>query len=224
MSLRRALLAAAIAASPALALAGESQDIVAANVRAAAVALAPPGAAISLGPVTGAQYMQPCTAPLTVSMSGNAPYEQAAVHCLSPAWTLYVSVTVAQSEAVVVAARPVAAGQVLAPADVQLAMLPVQQFAGRLVFFDPAQLVGAVASMSLAAGVPITQDDVQEPVMVTAGQTVSVQVISGGVLLSLDATADETGRIGDTILFTNPASGRRFTAEVTANGPEVRLQ
>ncbi len=46
--------------------------------------------------------MQACTAPLAVNISGVAPYEQAAVHCPAPGWTLYVSVTVAQSEAVVV--------------------------------------------------------------------------------------------------------------------------
>jgi hypothetical protein len=36
--------------------------------------------------------------------------------------------------------------------------------------------------------------------------------------------ADEPGRVGDTILLTNPGSGKRFTAVVTANGPVVVLQ
>jgi flagella basal body P-ring formation protein FlgA len=220
----QAALGVALFAWPWLCKAGESPDAVAASVRQSAAALAPPGASITLGPVSGAQYMQPCKSSLAVTMSGDAPYEQAAAHCAAPVWTLYVSVTVAQSEAVVVASRPIAAGQTLSAADLQLASLPVQQFAGRQIFFDPVQLVGATADMSVAAGVPLTADDVQEPVMVKAGQTESVQVISGGVLLSLDATADETGRLGDTILFTNPGSGRRFTAEITANGPEVKLQ
>jgi flagella basal body P-ring formation protein FlgA len=206
------------------ACAGETPDAVAAAVQQAAQALAPPDSTLSLGPVSGAQYMQSCTAPLAVTMSGAAPYEQALVHCPAPSWSLYVTVTVAQTEAVVVAARPVAAGAALAAADLMLSRLPVQQFAGRQVFFDPAQLIGATAQMSLASGMVLTQDDVQQPLLVKAGQTVAVQVISGGVLLSLDATADQSGRLGDTILFTNPVSGRRFTAQVTADGPQVRLQ
>ncbi len=221
----RAILAVCAAlAWQAPAMAGQNPEAVSQAVRTAAQALAPPGAGISLGPVSGAAYMQACTVSLSVTLSGDAPYEQAAAHCPSPSWTLYVSVTVAQSEAVVVTARPVAAGQVFTADDLRLVSLPVQLFAGRDVYFDPAQLTGATAAMSFAAGQPITQDMVQAPVLVKAGQTVSVQVISGGVLLSLDATADETGRLGDTILLTNPASGRRFTAQVTAEGPQVRLQ
>jgi flagella basal body P-ring formation protein FlgA len=224
MSLHRAVLAASLAALPTLAWAGESPGDVSAAVQRAAQALAPPGAGISLGPVNGAQYMQPCTTPLAVRMSGAAPYEQAEVHCAAPGWVLYVTVTVAQSENVVVAARPVTAGHALTADDLKLTAMPVQQFAGRQVYFDPAQLIGAEADMSLASGMPITTDAVQAPVMVKAGQTVAVNVVSGGVQLSLDATAEQTGRIGDTILLTNPSTGRRFTAQVTAGGVVLNLQ
>ena len=218
-------LAAWLAAVPGFALAnGESMDDVAAAVRQAAIAVMPPGASLSLGPLTGARAMQGCAAPLTVTLSGTAPYEQAAVHCAAPGWTLYVSVTIAQSESIVVAARPLAAGQPLTAADLRLAALPVAQFAGRQVYFDPAQLIGATTDMSLAAGMPLTADTVQAPIMVKAGQTVAVNVRSGGVQLTLDATAQQTGRIGDTILLTNPGTGRRFTAQVTAAGVELVLQ
>ncbi len=69
----------------------------------------------------------------------------------------------------------------------------------------------------------ITQDAVQAPLVVKSGQLVTVHVYSGGVMLAVDATADQPGRIGDTILLTNPGSGRRFTAQVTAQGVEMRL-
>jgi flagella basal body P-ring formation protein FlgA len=203
---------------------GEDPDAVADAVRQAAQALAPAGATLSLGPVAAAHYMKNCTAPLAVTMSGIAPYEQAAVHCPAPGWTLYVTVTVAQNEAVVVAARPLPPGQPLTADDLKLATLPVQQFAGRQVYFDPAQLIGATPSMALAAGMPLTTDSVQSPIMVKAGQTVAVNVQSGGVQLTLDATAQQTGRIGDTILLTNPTTGRRFTAQVTASGVQLVLQ
>jgi flagella basal body P-ring formation protein FlgA len=168
--------------------------------------------------------MQACTVPLAVSISGVAPYEQAAVRCAAPGWTLYVTVTVAQTEAVVVAAHPVVAGQALAASDLAVRREAVQLFAGRQVYVDPAQLVGASAVMSLAAGMVITQDAVQAPLVVKAGQMIAVQVISGGVILSVNAVANQPGRIGDTILLTNPSSGRRFSAQVTANGPVVQLQ
>lgn len=235
MTPRRAALLAACVIWPGYAWAGQplagqgaapmqNPAAVAQAVRQAAQALAPSGATLSLGPVTGASFMHACPAPLDVSMSGIAPYEQATVHCPALGWTLYVNVTVTQREAVVVAARPITPGKPLTADDLKLVTLPVQQFAGRQVYFGTSQLIGATPDMALAAGVPITADAVQAPIMVKAGQTVTVSVQSGAVLLSLDATAEQTGRIGDTILLLNPATGRRFTAQVTAGGVELRLQ
>jgi flagella basal body P-ring formation protein FlgA len=193
-------------------------------IRQAVLAIAPPDATISLGPLNGARYMQSCAGPLSVAISGTVPYEQAAAHCPNPEWTLYVTVTIAQSAKVVVAARPVTAGQSLGPADLTFAQEPVSLYAGRQVFHDTDQLIGASATMSLPTGTIVTSDNIAEPVVVKAGQTVSVSVISGGVNVSINAVADETGRIGDTILLTNPSSGRRFSALVTADGPVVQLQ
>ena len=230
-----ALLLAACVATPSLAAtpqetvqsaaAGAMQDeaALAQAVRLAAQNLAPPGASLQLGPTSGATAMPACTAPLAVTLSGVAPYEQADVRCPSPNWTLYVSVTVEQSEAVVVAARPLTAGQTITPEDLMVKTLPVQNFAGRQVFTDPAQIDGASAVMSMEAGMIITQNAVQAPLLVQSGQLVTVHVYSGGVMLEVDATADQPGRIGDTILLTNQGSGRRFTAQVTANGVELRL-
>jgi len=206
------------------ACAGQAPGPVAAAIFQTARAIAPPGARIALGPVAGAAAMPPCPGPITVTISGIAPYEQAAAQCAAPAWTLYVTVTVTVSQAVVIATDQIAAGSVLRAADLAIATRPVSAYAGRQVFYDPASLAGTLAVMALSPGTIITQDDIQAPVLVNAGQTVSVDVISGSVHVEIVATADETGRLGDTILLTNPSSGRRFTALVTANGLVVRLQ
>ncbi len=218
-----ALLMTTYCALPCLAQTMQNEAALAKAVRVAAQNLAPPGASISLGPTSGAAAMPACTAPLAVTLSGMAPYEQAQVQCPTPDWTLYVNVTVAQSLAVVVAAQPLAAGQSITPADLMVKPMPVQDFAGRQVFTNPAQVAGAEAVMSMPAGMIVTQNDVQAPLVVASGQIVTVHVYSGGVVLAIDATADQPGRIGDTILLTNQASGRRFAAQVTAQGVELRL-
>lgn len=192
-------------------------------VQQAAQNLAPPGAQVSVGSVGGAHYMPACTIPLTVSIGGVSPYEQATVQCASPRWTLYVEVTIAQSEEVVVAAHPLTAGQIIAPDDVMLRRLPVQNFAGRQIFTDLSQVEGAQAVMSMTSGTILTPNIIQAPLVVKAGQMVTVHVFSGDIVLSMDAIADQDGRIGDTIMLTNPSSGRRFMAEVTAQGVDVHL-
>ena len=205
---------------------GAVQDAgaVTAAINQAVTAAIPAGATATLGPVTGAQYMQACGGPLAVAITGIEPYEQAAVHCAAPNWTLYVTVTVAQNAAVVIAARPIAAGQTLQPADLTVHDEPVSAYAGRQVFYAAAPLTGATALLTLPAGTILTQSNVGQPIVVVAGQIVSVQVLSGGVDLSVSARANETGRVGDTIMLTNPTSGQRFTALVTLTGPVIHLQ
>ena len=181
------------------------------------------GSTVSLGPVTGAHYMQACTGNLSVSITGIEPYEQAAVRCPSPNWTLYVTVTVAATEEVEVAARPIAAGQALSAGDVTLRREPVALFAGREVYHDAASLLGTTALMSLNPGTILTNSSVEEPVVVQAGQTVTVHVRSNGLDVTVNAVAQQTGRIGQTILMVNPSSGQHFSALVTATGPVVDL-
>jgi flagella basal body P-ring formation protein FlgA len=218
------MVAGGICALPVPAFAQESPAAVEAAIHQALAPILPQGAAVTLGSADGAHVMPSCGVPLSVTMSGAQPYENAAVSCSAPVWTLYVPVTVAATEAVVVAVRPIAAGQAIGPGDVDLRPEPDSDFQGQPVFYDPAAIAGGVATLNLPAGAILTGNDIQAPVLVKAGQTVSVDVRSGGVDLTVSAVAAEAGRVGDTILLTNPSSGRRFTAVLTAGGPVIQLQ
>jgi flagella basal body P-ring formation protein FlgA len=225
--MRRAVLLgvlAAAAVSPAAADQTQDPAAVAAAVHEAVAATAPADATITVGTVQGASVMPACAAALAVAVNGVQPYEQATVHCPAPGWTLYVAVTVAATQMVEVAARPIAAGASLAPEDFRLQREPVAAYAGRQVYYAPDDLIGATAAMNLPAGAILTATALQAPMLVRAGQTTMVTVISGGVSVTVNAVADEAGRRGDTILMTNPSSGQRFHALVTAQGPVVRLQ
>jgi flagella basal body P-ring formation protein FlgA len=171
----------------------------------------------------GARYMRPCATPLAVTITGVAPYEQAAAHCAAPSWTLYVTVTIDAHMAVVVAARPITAGQTLESDDLALRDEPISLYAGRSVFYHPEDAVGGMAVMSLPLGTILTAGNIQQPIVVQAGQSITVDAQSGGVDISITGTAEESGRLGDTILVTNPTSGRRFPAVVTRSGARVQL-
>jgi flagella basal body P-ring formation protein FlgA len=218
-----ALLAAAqLAACPALA-AQEDPAAVAAAIRQAAAATAPANAQITLGPVMGAQFMRACADRLAVTISGEEPYQQAAAHCAAPAWTLYVTLTVDARMAVVVAARPIVGGQTVQSADLALREEPLSLYAGRQIFYHPEDLAGDTAVMSLPAGAILTSNDIEQPLIVQAGQTISVDVRSGDVDVTIIGRADESGRLGDTIPVTNPSSGKQFEALVTRSGTLVQL-
>jgi flagella basal body P-ring formation protein FlgA len=212
-----------LAAQPALA-AQQDPAPVAAAIRQAATAMAPANATVTLGPVMGARYMLTCSTPLAVTITGTLPYEQAAAHCGAPSWTLYVTVTIDAHMAVVVAARPISAGQTLQSGDLVLQDEPVSLYAGRSVFYHPEDAVGGMAVMSLPLGAILTSSTVQQPVVVQSGQTIMVTAQSGGVDISITGTAEESGRVGDTIIVTNPSSGKRFPAVVTRSGVLVQLE
>ncbi len=178
---------------------------------------------IALGSIEGAKVMQSCTGFLTVSITGLAPFEQAAVTCAAPVWTLYVAVTVTEHATIAVTARVVAAGQTLQADDIQMLSEPVSLYAGRQIFYAAEGLTGATAMMNLPAGTILTTGNIAQPIIVRAGQSVAVDIISGNVKVSLTAVATQTGRVGDTILLTNPSTGKHFPALVTAAGPVVNL-
>ena len=56
------------------------------------------------------------------------------------------------------------------------------------------------------------------PHEVERGSTVSVQVISGDASISFDATAESSGRTGESVLIRNPENGRYFQARVEGKG------
>ncbi|GAB0114417.1 flagellar basal body P-ring biosynthesis protein FlgA [Acidisoma sp. C75] len=204
--------------------ASEDAKTVTKAVQSAVNAIAPPHAVITLGPVTGAQYMKPCQRPLAVTISGTQPYLQAAVLCTEPRWTLYVSAEVEAKIAVVVAAQTIPAGQPIRAEDVKLTEEPMSSFAGRQVFYHTDDVLGDVADLTLPAGTLIVGTSVQRPILVRPGQIIMVDVRNAGIDVTLDARADETGRLGDMIAVTNLSSGKTFQATVTPSGALVDLQ
>jgi len=216
------LLGVLAAAGPALA-AQQDPGAVATAVRQAVAATAPAKATITLGPVAGAAHMPACSQPLTVTVTGQEPYLQAAAACAAPVWRLYVSVTVDAKMAIVVAARPIPAGQTILETDLALQDEPLSLYAGRRVFYQPAEVAGSTAVLTLSPGTIITGTAIQRPFLVQAGQVLMIDVILGGVDVTLDARADQAGRLGDRISVTNMSSGKHFQAEVTAAGAVVQL-
>ena len=81
-----------------------------------------------------------------------------------------------------------------------------------------------VALFNQATGEPITLAVPRParaepgPKEIERGDTVRVEIQSGGVLLAFDGSAETAGRTGDTVLIKNPENGRRFQAIVAQKG------
>jgi len=78
--------------------------------------------------------------------------------------------------------------------------------------------MGLQARRVLAAGQPFRSDDVRRPIVVTKGQTVTMQFAVPGVELMAMGRAMSEGGVGDTVTVQNPVSYRMISAIVIAPG------
>jgi flagella basal body P-ring formation protein FlgA len=128
-----------------------------------------------------------------------------------PVWAR-ARITVPQTR--LVAAVQLRAGQTISAADVRVE--ETRDFPSRT---DPlksvADAVDHVARRFVDKGAPISAADLMDANDVNRGDTVTVEVQSGGAVLLLPAQADMSGRLGQIIPLRNAASGKVFRAMIT---------
>src|SRR6201996_3275613 len=83
------------------------------------------------------------------------------------------------------------------------------------------EVKGMQARRTLSAGQPFRADDVRHPIVITKGQTVTMEFDAPGVQLTAMGRAMSEGGVGDTVTIQNPASYRMISGIVIAPG-EVR--
>ncbi len=114
----------------------------------------------------------------------------------------------------VVAAVPLHAGQAILPGDVRVE--DARDFPSKA---DPlksvADCVNHLARRFMNPGSPISAADLMAPNDVERGDTVSVEVRSGGAVLTFAAEAGMGGRSGQIIPLRNASSGKIFRAQIT---------
>ncbi|HLI87030.1 MAG TPA: flagellar basal body P-ring formation chaperone FlgA [Bryobacteraceae bacterium] len=80
------------------------------------------------------------------------------------------------------------------------------------------QVAGQLARMPIRAGTAIRTAQLEAPKQVLSGETVTVDVWSGGAHLKLEARAEGSGVHGQTIPVLNPATQKRFWARIEGKG------
>jgi flagella basal body P-ring formation protein FlgA len=144
-----------------------------------------------------------------------------AVSCSGPSpWRLFVPVRTTQQIAVLVLARNVQAGEVLAPAD--FAIERRAAVALPLGFLSaPEQAVGFTLRRAQTAGSVLVPAVLERPEVVARGAQVTVIAGTGPVTVKSDGVALDSARLGQR-LRVRSASGR--VIEGTAEGPgQVRV-
>ena len=118
---------------------------------------------------------------------------------------------------IVVPAHDIARGDVIGESDLTYATVDGNALMSG-VPTKMEEVKGMQARRVLAAGQPFRGDDVRRPIVITKGQTVTMQFSAPGVELTAMGRAMSEGGVGDTVTIQNPASFRMVAATVIAPG------
>ena len=133
------------------------------------------------------------------------------------ALTLAAGSAFAGTVRIVVPAHDIARGDVLAESDLTYTTVDgAALMSGVPTKID--EVKGMQARRMLSSGQPFRGEDVRRPIIITKGQTVTMQFIVPGVELTAMGRAMSEGGIGDTVTIQNPASYRMISGVVTGPG------
>jgi flagella basal body P-ring formation protein FlgA len=120
-----------------------------------------------------------------------------------------------------VPSRPIATGEIIRVADVQLMRVRIDR-ANSQILGDPDRLIGRTAKRPLAAQEPIQVSAIGPTIVVPKNSIVTTRVQSGHLLITMDGKALDDGSMGDVIRISNTRSNKVLQGIVTGPG-EVSL-
>lgn len=218
------------AAGPSAAHAEDLQDhgsIRAAVVAAVQAELGQPGARVvaEADEIDRRLRLARCETPLAVTLPPGRRASRrvtAEVQCQGGrAWKIFVPARVTVYQRVVVAARALARGSVLAESDIKMA----EQDTSSLPYgylLQPEHAIGNRVRRDINAGTPVTPAMLETPALVKRGQQVTLEARSGGMVVRTAGIAKTDGVRGEVISVEN-ASSKRIVHAIVRSGKTVEV-
>jgi flagella basal body P-ring formation protein FlgA len=120
-----------------------------------------------------------------------------------------------ESAQVAVAIRPIARGEVITAADVEMQSPELAPAIGRRSAIDSVeQLVGMEAKQAIQMGDVILTDHVQAPILIKRGEEISIVSQSGGIRVRTTARARQDGARGQLVQVESIESKERYDVRV----------
>lgn len=132
-------------------------------------------------------------------------------------WKLYVPVTIAVMETIVVTARPVPRGQEISVNDLIIKEKDVSQL-HRAYYTDKQQVVGTRTRRALKANAVVHAGMLKDALMVKRGKPVLIVADRGNLKVRMKGKAMSNGTLGQVIEVKNLRSGRQIAGEVIGSG------
>lgn len=174
---------------------------------------------LSVGAIDPRLLLPACNMPEVFLPTGNRLWGNTtvAVRCVSATpWTIYVPVSVKIVTQVAVAARPLAAGQIISQADISLQSGDLSQMPSSVIL-DTAQIIGRTLVSSAPSGQPFRPDMLRTPQVIQQGQTVKLVAKGNGFQVSSEGKALANANLGQ-VISVRTQSGQVINGIARENG------
>lgn len=158
--------------------------------------------------------------PIGSDAIGRVPLTVRSYRGIELAATERLNVTVQVRRMALVVARPIARGQTITDADVELKEVWLDSLI-KQPLGDAKKVVGLRATGLMRVGSLVHEGDVRPVELVSRGQIIRVQSVSGPFAITFQARALDDGVQGQVITVRNDNTREQFTATVTAPGEAV---
>ncbi|TWT50522.1 flagellar basal body P-ring biosynthesis protein FlgA [Rubripirellula amarantea] len=128
-----------------------------------------------------------------------------------------ISVRLSAHPTVVVPARTLGRGHRISANDLELQPIPAEQLSGDVIV-DMDLLIGKEVRGTLRIGQPIGHGEIGEPILIHRGDLIELRVLGGGVSVSTNAKAVDSGAHGELIEVETMAPRKRMVARVSTIG------
>jgi flagella basal body P-ring formation protein FlgA len=165
-----------------------------------------------------------CDAPLEVEPAFGG-WRSVTVRCPSPVeWEIAVRAQVkgavallpetSQSYATqaIFLRRPLRSGARIQADDIETR--PIDPLVADSIYTEPSDVIGRVLSQSLTTRLPVMPRHLEREWAVNTNDTVTIQIVRGGIEIESSGIALEEGQIGDTILVLNVSSGSELVGRI----------
>jgi flagella basal body P-ring formation protein FlgA len=165
-----------------------------------------------------------CNAPLEVEPAFGG-WRSVTVRCPSPVeWEITVRAQVkgavallpetsqAYATQAIFLRRPLRSGARIQAGDIETR--PIDPLVANSIYTDPMDVINHVLSQSMTTKVPLMPRHLERKWAINADDTVSIQIVRGGIEIESSGIALEAGQIGDTILILNVSSGSKLIGRI----------
>ena len=140
------------------------------------------------------------------------------VQCTGPRpWSLQVPTTVTLYEEIVVTARSLPRGTILAADDLRRVEHDVSKLPNGYIA-DTQAGVGMELRRHLSAGTALTTNMVRKPQIIKRGQQVAIIAVTGNLEVRMTGKALAHGGVGDRIRVLNLSSRKKLEGTITSSG------